>query len=204
MKQIQRAILCLITAATALSIGCTEESKKTYIPGYWVPASFATLGIATEKAYNFSDLGSGVFKTCAPSSACMAIYAIWLNGTSYSTSIAVPGFALDDSDKLSPSQPELTFRLKMINSLGTWNIYIVLNGVLYTGTAIDGTDVTVSEQNSAQQVDPACTSSCELLKLVRIEFIKPTGINLSATTTTGTTTVTIQNHDYIIAQKYGL
>lgn len=54
------AIISVLCALIALSIGCSSDDDQSIIPGYWSPGEFRPKGIAGHKAYSFATLtGSG-------------------------------------------------------------------------------------------------------------------------------------------------
>ncbi len=149
---------------------------------------------------------------------CRVIFASWLNGVSYTNSIVLSGFALDDSHNLSATNKTLRIVMKVINTGIEWKIYLVLDGTEYRGSVSDS-DVTVVDEDTWLYTEPACNTtstppctktydaSGETLKIKTITF--NTEVPLSTCTVPTLTpctvqTVRIRNGDYIVAQVYGL
>lgn len=210
MKQIMPILLWIIIALTAVMTGCSKSDSDSVIPGYLPPGDFRPQGIAREKAYSFSD--PTIARSCAADDSCMAVYGLWLTGTSYTSSVPVPGFALDDTHEIiSGAASSITFSVKMMSFAGTWSISMIIDGVQYTGTTPESS-VTLSDLTSADDTMPACdTTTLPLpclsafaasgvkLRLRRIVFNAPVTL-----TSVPETNAYILGGDYIVAQSYSL
>jgi hypothetical protein len=218
MKLIKFITLFIIITAAAVVSDCSKESDKQVIPGYLPPGAFRPKGIAREKVFrmdfidnstspattigNFCSSGTNINDptTTDPTNTdstgrCMAVYGLWLTGTSYTTSYPTEGIALNDS-----YNPTTSMTLKMIRYPNTpWTVYLYLNGVRYTNRSVSDIELVTCE--SVDYTTPAYTkpdgevlaSSGVRLKLTFIRFLNDIDLTATVQTSTGpvTTTLTI-------------
>jgi hypothetical protein len=200
-----------------LLLGCESKNSNQYIFGYTSPGDFCTKGLASEKAYRFTN----VSKTCSSpvdgTGKCPAVHCNWYVSeslTSFSNSVPTEGIAVNDQHL---SQP--TFDLKIFRVAGTaWNVEMVINGVKYLGTT-DQIRVTQSQSgNFTDQTWNSETSTCvpstTRLNIYYVEFlqnvdlhtnpIEPTSpsVQIQATAAGGSSTTPPSSGDFMVVQAY--
>ncbi len=207
MKLINLIALILIMGAAAASVGCKKDSDSSIIPGYWSPGDFRPKGIAREKSYTFNfhyqsfDVppitatysyscrsGNDTTNPMRIDSPCMAVYGLWITGTSYEDSLGSEGIAVKDTPTTNPAMI-----IKITRFVGQkWSVILNLNGVQYNTTEtasielipFDSSDETIPAYKFPDATETSASSGVRL-RFMLVRFTQ----DIPLTSSIGTITI---------------
>ena len=213
-----------------LLIGCGTKSSNNFLAGYLSPGDFCSKGVASEKAYRFTNItpirpgfppDPPLLKSCS-AAQCAAVHCLWYVSQSLtSLNNALPTEGIAVNDKHLP-QPTFDLKITRIPGLLLWQISLVLNGFNYVAstdqiqlTSSPSADVTDQTWNGT-----TCVDSANHLNIIYVKFLnninllndpnddpiipKKSYIQIVKTNDVGSPTSPPATGDFMVVQDYGI